>query len=35
MAKGLVFLYFTWSKNLAKFWNGNLSVKEAGEGEIY
>ena len=32
--KGLVFLYFIWSKYLAKFWDGNLSLKEGGEGDI-
>ena len=26
--KGLVFLHFIWSKNLTKFWNGYLSLKE-------
>ena len=31
--KGLVFLYFICSKNLAKFWDGNLSLKEGGGGE--
>ena len=33
--KGLVFLHFIWSKNLTKFLNGNLSVKEVGGGRIY
>ena len=32
--KGLVFLHFMWSKNLTKFLNGNLSVKEGGVGRI-
>ena len=33
--KGLVFLHLIWSKNLTKFLNGNLSVKEGRGGRIY
>ena len=32
--KGLVFLHLIWSKNLTKFLNGNLPVKEEGGGYI-
>ena len=31
----LVFLNLYVQKNLKKFWNGNLSLKEGGRGEIY